>query len=292
MTAPDGGVRVVVATSTCLTLEQARELGITLVPLRIGVDGRDYRDMIDITPAELYRLLRERVIPTTAAPTLGDYLAAFDSASGPVLCLTVGSRISAMDEAARLAAEASANARVEVMETGTAAGGLRLVALAAARLAAEGLDLDELSRRVRDICERVEMAGMLETVEFLARSGRVPEIAHWGSSVLKVRPVVRFQAGSGSLVSLVRSPSRGLDEMRKLVRQGARRQGAGACGQGLSCTVFHGDALELAEELEARLRQDLPAADLSISEMTAAMAIHVGPGVVGEAFYVDPAGAG
>ncbi|HSR23213.1 MAG TPA: DegV family protein [Candidatus Eisenbacteria bacterium] len=292
MTVPDGGVRVVVATSTCLTLEQAHELGIILVPLRIGVDGRDYRDMIDITPAELYRLLRERVIPTTAAPTLGDYLTAFDSASGPVLCLTVGSRISAMDEAARLAAEASANGRVEVLETGTAAGGLRLVALAAARLAAEGLDLDELSRRVRDICERVEMAGMLETVEFLARSGRVPEIAHWGSSVLKVRPVVRFQAGSGSLVSLVRSPSRGLDEMRKLVRQGARRQGAGACGQGLSCTVFHGDALELAEELEARLRQDLPAADLSISEMTAAMAIHVGPGVVGEAFYVDPAGAG
>jgi DegV family protein with EDD domain len=290
MTEPDcrGHVRVVVATSTCLTLEQARRLGITLVPLRIGVDGRDYRDMMDITPSELYRLLRDRVLPTTAAPTLGDYVAAFDSAPGPVLCLTVGSRVSAMDEAARLAAEASANPRVEVAETGTAAGGLRLVALAAARLAGEGLELEELSRRVRAICERVEMAGMLETVEFLARSGRVPEIAHWGSSVLRVRPVIRFQAGSGSLVSLVRSPSRGLEEMRKLVRQGARRQGAGACGQGLSCTVFHGDAVELAEELRDRLGQDLPEADLSISEMTAAMAIHVGPGVVGEAFYVDP----
>jgi fatty acid kinase fatty acid binding subunit len=292
MTAPDGRVHVVVATSTCLTLEQARELGITLVPLRIGVDGRDYRDMIDISPTELYRLLRDRVIPTTAAPTLGDYLAAFDAAPGPVMCLTVGRRISAMDEAARLAAEASANARVEVLETGTAAGGLRLVALAAARLAGEGLGLEDLSGRVRDICERVEITGMLETVEFLARSGRVPEIAHWGSSVLKVRPVVRFQGGSGSLVSLVRSPSRGLDEMRKLVRQGARKQGVGACGQGLSCTVFHGDALELAEELEARLRDDLPAADLSISEMTAAMAIHVGPGLVGEAFYVDPVRTG
>lgn len=288
MTAPDGPVRVVVATSTCLTLEQARELGITLVPLRVGVDGRDYRDMIDIQPSELYRLLRDRVMPTTAAPTLGDYMAAFEAAPGPVLCLTVGRGVSAMDEAARLAAEASVGARVEVVETGTAAGGLRLVALAAARLAAEGLGLADLAARVRGICERVEMAGMLETVEFLARSGRVPEIAHWGSSVLKVRPVVRFQAGRGSLVTLVRSPSRGLDEMRKLVRQGARRQGSAACGEGVSCTVFHGDALELAQELEARLRQELPAADLSISEMTAAMAIHVGPGVVGEAFYVDP----
>ncbi len=287
MTDP-GRVRVVVATSTCLTLEQARELGITLVPLRISVDGHDYRDMIDISPSELYQLLRRRIIPTTASPSVGDYAGAFQAATAPVLCLTVGSRISAMDAAARLAAEPF-DGRVDVVETGTAAGGLRLVALAAARLAGEGLDLDELGRRVRAICERVEMSGMLETVEFLARSGRVPDIAHWGSSVLRVRPVVRWKAGSGSLATLVRSPLRGVEEMRKLVRQGARRQGAGACGEGLVCTVFHGDALELAEDLRGRLAEDFPEADLSISEMTAAMAIHVGPGVVGEAFFVDPA---
>jgi DegV family protein with EDD domain len=288
MTARDGRVRVVVATSTCLTPEQAREAGITLVPLRISVDGRDYRDMFDIAPTELYRMVRQGVLPTTAAPTMGDYVAAFEAEPGPVLCLTVGGRISAMDDAARLAADASANDRVEVVETGTAAGGLRLVALAAARLAAQGLERAALAQRVRDVCARVEMAGMLETVEFLARSGRVPEIVHWGSSVLRVRPVVRFEGSSGSLVALVRSPRKGVEEMRRLVRDGARRLGAGPCGEGVRGTVFHGDALQLAEELHARLLEDLPAADLSISEMTAAMAIHVGPGVVGEAFYVEP----
>jgi DegV family protein with EDD domain len=290
MTDP-GRVRVVVATSTCLTVDQASELGITLVPLRVGVDGRDYRDMIDIGPAELYRLLRQGVMPTTASPSVGDYASAFEAAPGPVLCLTVGSRISAMDSAARLAAEATGTRDVEIVETGTAAGGLRLVALAAARLAGDGLALEPLGERVRAICAHVEMSGMLETVEYLARSGRVPEIARWGTSVLRVRPVVRFEAGSGRLAALARTPLRGLDEMRKLVREGARRQGAGPCGEGVVCTVFHGDAADLAEELERRLREDLPAADLSISEMTAAMAIHVGPGVVGEAFYVDPAAA-
>jgi DegV family protein with EDD domain len=283
-------VRIVVATSTCLTFEQAGELGITLVPLRIGIDGHDHRDMIDIGPAEVYRLLRRRVIPTTASPAVGDYLAAFEAASGPVLCLTVGSRISAMDNAARVAAEELAEGvgPIEVLETGTAAGGLRLVALAAARLAATGLPLDELVRRVRTIAGRVEMVGMLETVEFLARSGRVPEIAHWGSSVLRVRPVVRFQDGHGSLVALVRSPLKGVAEMEKGVREGARRQGAGLAGEGLVCTVFHGDALGLAEELHGRLSSGLPCAALSISEMTAAMGVHVGPGVVGQALYVEP----
>src|SRR5260370_35762677 len=88
-------VRIVVAPSTCLTLEQARELGITLVPLRISVDGHDYRDMIDISPSELYQLLRRRIIPTTAAPSVGGYAGAFQAAAAPGMSVTVGSRISA-----------------------------------------------------------------------------------------------------------------------------------------------------------------------------------------------------
>ena len=284
-------VRVVVASSTCLTREQAQELGITLVPLRLSVNGKDYRDMIDISPGEVYQLLRRRVIPTTASPSLGDYKTAFEAAPGPVLCLTVGSRISAMDQAAGLAAEAAGRGPVEIVETGTAAGGLRLVALAAARLAATGMGLHELSSRVREISSRVEMAGMLETVEFLARSGRVPEVAHWGSSVLRVRPVIRFLGGKGSLVTLVRSPLKGVGELEKLVHENARRQGAGPRGERLVCTVFHGDALQLAEQLYHRLQRSFPEADLSLSEMTSAMAVHVGPGVVGQAMYVEPSAA-
>jgi fatty acid-binding protein DegV len=109
--------------------------------------------------------------------------------------------------------------------------------------------------------------------------------------MLKVRPVVRFREGHGSLVTLVRSPLRGVAEIQKGVVEDAHRQGAGPGGEGLVCTVFHGDALELAQGLHDRLRAELPRAELSISEMTAAMAIHVGPGVVGQALYVEPSAA-
>jgi DegV family protein with EDD domain len=281
-------VRVVVDTSTCLEPDQADRLGITLVPLRVRVDGRDCRDMFDVTARELYEQLRRRVIPTTSAPSVGDYLRAFEASPGAVLCLTVGGPISAMDRAARLAAGASSCGPVEVVETGTAAGGLRLVALAAARLAAAGLPMENLRGLVRDISERIEMVGMLETVEFLARSGRVPGIAHRGSSALRLRPIVRFQRGRGSLTRLVRSSQRGITELHRLACAGARRQAAGPHGRGLVCTVFHGDAPEAAMELYRRLRADLPEADLSVSEMTAAMAVHVGPGVVGHALHVEP----
>src|SRR5262249_56034379 len=136
---------------------------------------QDCRDMVDIGPGEVYQLRRSRVIPTTASPSLGDYMAAFEAEPGPVLCLTVGSQISAMDQAASLAAEAAGRDGVEIVETGTAAGGLRLVALAAARMAATGMPLVELCSRVRGISARAEMAGVLRAGEFLARGGRVPE---------------------------------------------------------------------------------------------------------------------
>jgi len=99
---------------------------------------------------------------------------------------------------------------------------------------------------------------------------------------------VRFRGGKGSLVTLVRSPQRGVRELQKLVLDDAERQGAGPRGEGLVCTVFHGDALPLAEDLFNRLRSELSEADLSVSEMTSVMAVHVGPGMVGQAMYVEP----
>jgi fatty acid-binding protein DegV len=100
--------------------------------------------------------------------------------------------------------------------------------------------------------------------------------------------VVRFTAGSGSLVTLVRGNGWALRELEKLVRDGARRQAAGSRGEGLVCTVFHADAAELAQDLLDRVAIRLPGAELSLSEFTPVMGVHTGPGLVGYALYVEP----
>jgi DegV family protein with EDD domain len=281
-------VRVVVDTSTCIERRLAEELDITLVPLHLHMDGRDLRDLEDVSPAEVYKALREGARITTSSVSVGEYLRAFEVAGGPVLCPTVASNMSAMHEAATIAAGMVEDVEVRVLDSGTAAGGLRLIALAAATMAAQGIGLDEIESRARAIGRRMEVVGMLDTVDYLARSGRIPQVAAWGSSVLKVRPVVRFAAGSGSLITLVRGNGWALRELSKLVKDGAKRQTAGDCGEGLVCTVFHADAAELAGELLDRLREALPGAELSLSEFTPVMGVHTGPGLVGYALYVEP----
>lgn len=281
-------VSVVVDSSTCIEPGLAQKLGITMVPLHLCLDGRDLRDLEDVRPAEVYRALRDGAEITTSSASVGDYLQAFQHATGPVFCLTVASSMTSMHDAATMAARLAEDVEVRIVDTGTAAGGLRLIALDAARMAKSGLSLDEIEARARTISQRIEMVGMLDTVDYLARSGRIPQVAAWGSSALKVRPVVRFAEGRGSLVTLVRGNGWALRELEKLVRDGARRRSAGDGGKGLVCTVFHADAPALAGDLVARLQEKLPAADVSLSEFTPAMGVHTGPGLVGYALYVEP----
>ena len=131
---------------------------------------------------------------------------------------------------------------------------------------------------------------MLETVDFLVRSGRIPEIARWGASLLRVRPVVRFQPPGGSLVALARSRLKGIRELHAAAVRDTEKQSGGPCGEGAQVSVFHGDAPELAGELLDELHHTLPSAEMSVSEVTAAMIVHTGPGLVGYALYVDPDG--
>lgn len=284
-------VHLVVDSSTCLDPAGAAEAGVSVVPLHIVCDGRSHRDMLDLLPTEFYRSLREGVgIHSTSAPSTGDYLSAFQQAPGDVLCLTCAASITSMFQAASLAAEMAAEEgrRVEVVDTGTAAGGLRLLTLRAARLAAEGRPAGEIARAIRDLSRRVRIFGALETIEFLARSGRVPQVASLGARALGVRPVVRFARGRGGLVQLARGPDGARRALERILARRAEKDGAGPDGERLVATVFHADAIDEARLLAERLEERFPRADLSISEFTPAMGVHTGPGLVGHAFFVDP----
>jgi len=89
-------------------------------------------------------------------------------------------------------------------------------------------------------------------------------------------------------VALARSRLKGIRELHAAAVRDTEKQRGGPCGEGAQVSVFHGDAPELAGELLDELHHTLPAAELSISEVTAAMIVHTGPGLVGYALYVDP----
>jgi len=278
---------IVTDTTACIPKEQVEKYGIEVVPIELIFGDRVYRDGIDISPTEFYALLRQaKKLPTTSGSLPGPYLKAYHNASrgaAGILCITESSKFSGMFNSAKVAREMAKNdlhnAVIEVLECTTAAGGMGLVALAAAKAAASGKSLAEVVGIARSMGQRVTLFAMLDTLDYLVKGGRVPKAAGLVNSLLQIKPVFTVNQGDAYTVALPRTTRSAIKRILKLTAQSVVK------GQPLHVAVMHADALKKAIALRDRIASEFDCAELFITEFTPVMGVHTGPGVIGIAFY-------
>lgn len=284
-------VAIVTDSSACLPRELVDRYRLTVVPHRLHLDGQTFEDGA-ISPGEFYALLQQsRGRPTTSSPSPGRFLEAFHSAAegaSGVLCLTFSARYSATYSAAENAARQFRQERpdvpLEVMDTRCLAMAHGFVVLAAARAAEAGASLPETMRSAESVAREAALIGMVDTLRYLAMSGRVPWVAHWATSVLQIKPIMTADGEEIRLAERVRTRRRALERMMSLLR------GRLKPGRPLHAAVMHAAAPEPAGELARRLEEELRPAELLLTEFTPVMGVHVGPGFLGVAYYQEPPG--
>jgi DegV family protein with EDD domain len=282
-------VAIVTDTTACVPQERVSEYDIEVVPVPLIINEKTYRDGIDITPAEYYAMLRRsKKMPTTSSSSPGPYLDAFRNASlkaESILCLTEPSRFSAMYDSARTALQMAKNdlpgVKIDVMECTTAAAGQGLVALAAARAASLDKPLTEVKENANNVMEKVNLYATLDTLVYLARSGRVPQAAAMVNSLLNIKPVFTLNHADPHTVALARTMKNALNRMLKFMESSVTK------GQQLHVAVMHADDLEEAEFLKDRIAAQFQCREIYITEFTPVMGVHTGPGLIGVAFYGD-----
>jgi fatty acid kinase fatty acid binding subunit len=280
-------VAIVTDTTACVPQEQVTGLEIEVVAVPLIIEGRTYRDGIDITPTEFYTMLRKaKNMPTTSASSPGPYLEAFRNAgrkAESVLCFTEPSKFSAMFNSARTAVEmartALQNVPVEVMECSTAAAGQGLVAMAAARAATEDKTLPEVKEIAKNIMGKINLYATLDTLQYLVNSGRVPQAAALVNSILSIKPIFTLNHSDAHTVALPRTMQSAMKHMLKLMERAAVK------GQPLHVAVMHADALTQALELKERILSQFRCREIFVTEFTPVMGVHTGPGLIGVAFY-------
>ncbi len=278
---------LVVDSGACLPAALGEATWVSVVPMSIEIEGRVLRDGIDISSEELYRLLGEPgPLPTSSSPSPGEYLNIFRRTEAQeILCLAIPERFSMMGRSARLAAEMlrseQPQKRVEVLDTGTAAGGYTLVAEAAAAACGRGLDLATVAAHTREVAQSARVVAALETMRFLVRSGRVPALAGLGGDLLKVRPVFSFTGGDVRRLGLVRGTRRAMREVAEQLRQQTPP------GVALRLAVFCGDAAAAVPELARRIQGVFGDRPLERLSLTPVIALHTGPGLIGAAAVAD-----
>ena len=280
-------VAIVTDTTACVPQEQAAKHDIEVVPVQLIIGGKTYRDGIDISPAEFYALLRQaKKIPSTSSSSPEPYLEAYRRAgqkAPSVLCLTEPSRFSAMFDSARIAMEmarkALQNVVVEVIEGTTAAAGMGLVALAAARAAAMGKTLHDVVEVARKTMSRVNLFVTLDTLNYLVKSGRVPQAAALVNSLLSIKPIFTLDHNGARTVALPRTTESAMKQTLKLMEKKVVR------GHPLHVAVMHADVPDNAVALKDRISSMFECDEIFITEFTPVMGVHTGPGLIGVAFY-------
>ncbi len=284
---PTQKVAVITDSVACLNRELAEKYQIGIIPINFFTGGKIYRDWVDITPSETYKLfLADPDSFNSSSASPAECLQAFRQASqnAPnILCITLSIKLSTLYNAALDAAELARTelpgTTIEVMDSGSATPSEGMIALAAARAAAEGKDLPEVIQAAEKVKAKVGAIVLLDTIRHVYRSGRIPKIASLLGSALNIRPILTV-SGVVHFSGMVRSRKQGIERILQMMRD---RVG----NRPVHVAVTHAFALDEAEKLMKRVSAEFNCIEVWLSEFSPVMGYACGTGTVGVAYYLE-----
>ena len=249
-----------------------------IVPLYVRFGAESYRDYVDIGPAEFYeRLHSAEELPTTSQPTPADFLAVYEELAGHerVLSLHLSAKLSGTFASASAAAE-DVGGRVRVIDTGSASAGITMLALAIQRRLERGTTDEEVDELVARFKSESGLVFTLDTLEYLARGGRIGRAAGWAGQLLHIKPILTIADGEVQPLKRVRGNRKAIQEFVNSFEAGTRDE------PGLRVGIAHADAPERMEAVRKLVQDVRPNAELEVATtLGPVVGTHAGPGTVG-----------
>jgi fatty acid kinase fatty acid binding subunit len=256
-----------------------------VVPLYVRFGEDSYRDYVDLGPAQFYVALREaEELPTTSQPTPGDFLSCYEElrSADRILSLHISAKMSGTVESARAAAKEVGSGCVRVVDTESASAGIAMLALAIQRRLERGTTDEEVDALVERFRRESRVVFTVDTLEFLARGGRIGRARAWAGELLSVKPILAFAAGEIVPVRRVRGSRKAFLEFAKAFEEGSLD------GPTLRVGIAHAEAPEREEALRDLVRRTRPSAQVEVATVLGAVVgAHAGPGTVGFFWFDD-----
>jgi DegV family protein with EDD domain len=256
--------------------------GITVVPLFVVFGDRSYRDYVDLSREEFYRMLHTQpVLPTTSQPTSAMFESAFAPGAGAgddILCITISSQLSGTLNAAAAAATAFPQTRIVTYDSQSVAGGLGMMVIYARALADSGTSIDEIVLALDRWRASQRLYALIADLSHLQRTGRIGRARAVLGTLMKVVPVLALKDGSIVAEAQVRTFARARETALDLMLQAVSNPSEARFA------IVHVGAPELAESVVAQLRERLDGvtpAKLDVWEAGPVIATHGGLDALG-----------
>jgi DegV family protein with EDD domain len=280
-------IGIVVDSTAYLSQKQTLRYQIELVPINVMFEGKVYRDAIDLTPSQAYQFLEKNPKDwATSAPSVGDFLTAFkklvNQGTKEIICLTLPTAISATWNNARMAMEFAKtelpDVKIEVIDTGTATVGETLLVLRVGQAIEAGKTFQEVVKLAENLKSKVRVFLLLETIRYIYRSGRIPEVASKIGAILPLKPILSVYGGKMHFFSATTSMGKSEEKIIKLLKD-TRNENLPEIG------LMYVENIQEAEKFKKQIFSQLPTAKIFISEFSPILGYATGRGTLGIGFF-------
>ena len=257
-----------------------------VVPLYVRFGDESSKDYVEIDTQRFYeRLTTVTELPTTSQPTPADFLAVYEELSpnyDHILSLQISSTLSGTFASAEAAAAAAGAGKVRVIDSRTVSASLAMLALGVERRLEAGTTDDEIDAFVEEYGRAHHLLFTVNTLEYLARGGRIGKAAAFAGNLLNVKPILTIRDGEVVPLKRVRGNQKAFAEFKSLF------ESTSTDSDRLKVGIAHAVAPERLEALRELVANERPNAQIEIATtLGAVVGTHAGPGTVGFFWFED-----
>jgi DegV family protein with EDD domain len=278
-------IKIVTDSTAYLPDDCVREHDIRVVPLCVHFGQEAFKEGVELSNQEFYARLKEAPeLPTTSQPSAGEFHQVFEelaNANHEILALTISHKLSGTYNSAIAAQQMLPDAQISVVDSLSTAVGLQLMVEAAIAAVAAGATRQEIVQQIEEIKAKIHFLFVVDTLEYLAKGGRIGNARAFLGTLLKIKPILALQDGAIEPLEQVRSKRKALAQMLDLVEGYVDGNGSQA-----RAAITHALVPEDADDVRRELVSRLGCEEVPLSHLGPVIGTHTGPGVVGIAVYI------
>lgn len=272
---------IITDTSSSISLEEAKELGIHLIPLDIIFGQTTYKDAYDLTLSEFYEKMAESdEVITTSQPPIGEFIELYQNVLkdyDAILSIHPGGKLSGTVSTAQMAAKQVDEKRITVFDSEMVSVLTGYQVLEAKRLVNLGESIQSIVNRLEDMKDKTLAFVMLDDFSNLVRSGRISHLAEKVITFTKIKPILKLSDRGIEFKRAVRTSRRALDKVEQIAHDYID-----SLNYPVRIDVAHGNIPEIAESIRKRIKEKYPQSeDSRLLRLAGAIGVHTGPSAVG-----------
>ncbi|MBK50598.1 MAG: fatty acid-binding protein DegV [Chloroflexi bacterium] len=267
------GVKIITDSTSDIPESVVSDLDIEVVPLNIHIGQDDFKHGVDIGTDEFYtKLLTGSQLPKTSQPSPGEFLDVYNKfldKSDAIVSIHVTSKLSGTyNSAIQAKSELNTTKPIEIVDSATVSMALGLIVIRAAKLAKEGGTLEQVVKEIDECSRKSEVLVVLDTLEYLAKGGRIGKASALIGSILSVKPILTVADGVVDTFGKARTFTKAMNSLEEAIK---------GFTPVTDMSVFYSTDKNISDDMIGRLSGIVEADRLVVSRIGPTVGTYAGP---------------